>query len=192
MTIFSKIFGKRKRTEPVTVAEPQFEQPKVPRDLFVEDRHPDDIERTKFQGRADSSPKPILQTLLERDYHGLGYRDGYGLHDIDKLVFQLEVIASDFRQAYDRALQDIVMDMDALVPHLTDKVQEVAPEIHRKSKTRYEQLDREFRSLSLQKDLALTGEGYIERSIKYYKSGFIEGYEFYLEEKKMFSHPKIL
>lgn len=190
MTFFSKLFRKR----PVAA---QIEAPamgiasEISKDLFIEERHPRELEVQQPQ-QVKTMERTILETLLERDYRAMGHRDGYHMHHFGRMDLQLEVIAADFRQAYDMALQDVEIQLEDLSVHLSDRTASVAPDLHEKIQSKYDQLVRQKRELMLQKDLAMTGEGYVERSAKYYKAGFREGYDLYIQEELIFKHIKTI
>lgn len=191
MTFFSKLFGKRPvavQTEAPAVMETA---PKIAKDLFVEDRHPEEFGMQEAAEKSRSE-KTILEGLLDRDYQEMGHRDGYHMHDLSWREMRLELIAADFRQAFDMALQDIDIQLDQLGMHLTAILEEEAPDLHKKIQIRHDQLVRQRRELMLQKDLAVTGEGFVEKSAKYYKAGFREGYDLYIQEELIFKHIKTL
>lgn len=190
-TFFKKLFGTR----------PAAAQPAMPstidtlitptKELFIEDRHPHEFlapEPTK-KGKRE---KTILEDLLATDYEGLGHRDGYEDHDLSLLDMRLELIASDFRQAFDRALQEIEMELEPLGIHLTERTQLETPELYERIHTRQDQLIKQKRELMTQKDLAVIGEGFVEKPYRYYKAGFRRGYGLYVEEQLIFKHIKTL
>lgn len=189
MTIFSRLFGKRPafiQTEaPATIdaAHP------IAKELFIEDRAPHEFEVAQ---QLPAKQKTILHDLLQKDYHTMGHRDGHRLHDLTRQDLQLEIIAAEFRQAYDMALQDIEIQLEQICMHLTEKVAAEAPDIHEKLQTRHDQLVKQKRELMLQKDLAVTGEGFVEKSVRYYKAGFREGFDLYVEGELIFKHIKTL
>jgi hypothetical protein len=190
MTIFSKLFGKRpvesKTTAIHQATEP--EKPVVPRDLFIEDRDP-----SFFEADTRSAPKierSLLQDILSLDYEAMGRTAGYSLHDLGRMDEQLDKIASEFRLAYARAIQDLDIEMDGLERHITDRLEAETPDTYRRIKGRYDLCVREKRELMLQRDLAVTGEGYMEKATRYFQSGFRAGYDLYIEEKLLFKHPK--
>lgn len=184
MTFFSRIFGKKA----VDVKATELTQPSVPRDLFIEDRDPD-----FFQSELKSSPereKSLLDDLLSWDYEAMGRAAGYALHDLSRMDEQLDKIASEFRLAYARAIQDLEFEMDGLEKHLTERMEAEAPDTFRKIKGKHELCARQKRELMLQRDLAVTGEGYMEKATRYFRAGFREGYDLFIEEKLIFKRIK--
>lgn len=190
-TFFQKLFGTRPATAqpemPAPILSPTF--PK--RDLFIEDREPREF-LSPEPVRLTKREKTILEELLALDYAGMGHKDGYEIHDLAGLDMQLELIATDFRQAFDKALQDIEVQLEPLGIHLTDRMREETPELFEKIHTRQDQLVKQKRELMTQKDLALTGEGFVEKPYRYYKAGFRRGYDLYVEEQLIFKHIKTL
>jgi hypothetical protein len=190
-TFFKKLFG----TSP---APAQTEIPTISgipafptRELFIEDRDPREFLAPE-PPKKTRRERTILEELLSIDYAGTGHKDGYEIHDLAGLDMQLELIASDFRQAFDKALQDIEAELEPLGIHLTERVQQGAPELYEKIHTRQDQLVKQKRDLILQKDLAVTGEGFIEKPHRYYMAGFRRGYDLYVEEQLIFKHIKTL
>lgn len=166
--------------------------PAIPKHLFIEDRHPRDLDRQEDGALKKSERETILQHLLDRDYRSLGRLDGYKMCHLSKMEEGVELIASDFRQAYDMALQDFQVEIDSLDIQLKPELEELMPDIYEKIRSRLDQLIMQKTDLMLQKDLAVTGEGYLEKPVKYYKAGFREGYDLYVQEKLMFKHVKTL
>ena len=190
MTIFSRIFGKRIDTPSFRQVEE--ERPEMPKDLFIEERHPRELESPDYQRKTARQEKSLLASLLDRDYESMGHKDGYRMHDLCRLEEQLEIIAADFRQVIDMALQDIEIQLDKLRMHLTDKMEVEASDLYEKMHTRDDQLVKQKRELMLQKDLAISGQGFVERPFKYYKAGFKRGYDLYIQEELIFKHIKTL
>lgn len=190
-TFFQKLFGKRPAAGQHEIQAPLVQSPIPSRELFLEDRHPAEF-------LAPEPPKPskrektILEDLLAIDYASRGHKDGYEIHDLSGLDMQLELIATDFRQAFDKALQSIETELEPLRIHLTDRMSQDAPELYEKIHARQDQLIKQKRELTLQKDLAVTGEGYVEKPYRLYKVGFRRGYALFVEEQLIFKHIKTL
>lgn len=190
-TLFKKIFGSAKEvTTPQLPTIPEAATGPV-KELFVEERHPTEFLAPDPPQRRKRE-KTILEDLLAIDYAALGQKEGYEQHDLSKLDMQLDLLVSDFRLAFDRALQDIEVELEPLGIHLTDRVKEETPELFAKIRVRQEQLIKQRSELLTQKDLAVTGEGFIEKPYRYYKSGFRRGYDLYVEEQLIFKHIKTL
>lgn len=189
-TFFKKLFGSRPSAQPVMPS--MQDAAMIPaRELFIEDRHPQEFLAPDVPKRMKRE-KTILEDLLAIDYAGLGQSDGYADHDLALLDLRLELIASDFRQAFDRALQDIESELEQLGVHLTELVEDETPSLFGKIQARHQQLTKQKVELITQKDLAVIGEGYVEKPYRYYKVGFRKGYELYLEEQVIFKHIKTL
>lgn len=188
MTIFSKLFGKRPAAAYVQEAPAMMETPVIDRALFVEE--PPREERGHTATLAEEGT--VLASLLVRDYQSMGRKDGYEYHDLDRMDFQMELIAADFRQAYDKELQEVEHQMAELEPYLVEKIKLEAPDLYIKIETKHKSLLKKQRELMLQKDLAMTGEGYIEPAVKYYKAGFLSGFGVKMKEDILFKHVKIM
>lgn len=190
-TFFKKLFGQKDLATKPEELDIISKTPAPARELFIEDRHPDEFLAPPVP-KEIKREKTLLQDLLERDYLAMGHKDGYETHDLSRMELGKELIASDFRLALDQALQDIEGQLEILAKHLTEMAQEIAPGLYEKSHTRHDQLVKQKRDLMLQKDLAVAGDGYVEKPWKYYKAGFIKGYDLYLEEEVIFKHIKTL
>lgn len=190
-TFFQKLFGTRSAAAQPAMPAPSEITPIPSRELFIEDRHPGEFLAPE-SAKPPKREKTILEDLLAIDYVGIGHQHGYEIHDLAGLDRQLELIATDFRQAFDKAIQSIDIELDSLGIHLSDRVREEAPELYEKIQARHDQLVKQKRDLTVQKDLAVTGEGYVERPYRYYKVGFRRGYDLYVEEQLIFKHIKTL
>lgn len=190
-TFFKKLFGTRPAAAQPEMSAPIVSPAYPTKDLFIEDRHPQEF-LSPEPVRQTKREKTILEELLALDYAGMGHKDGYDIHDLAGLDMQLELIATDFRQAFDKALQDIEIQLEPLGIHLTERMREETPELFEKIHTRQDQLVKQKRELMTQKDLAMTGEGYVEKPYRYYKVGFRRGYDLYVEEQLIFKHIKTL
>lgn len=185
MTIFSRLFGKK----PATAAQEKpavLEAPLVDRALFVEEPQP------QLEPKVPRTEITVLAALLERDYEDMGQKHGYEYHDLDRMEFQMELIAADYRKAYDKELEETEHQLSEIEPYLVEKTREKAPDLYTKLETKHKSLTRKQRDMRLQKDLAMTGEGYIESAVKYYKAGFLAGMELYLKRELLFKHVKIM
>lgn len=190
-TLFKKIFGSGKEvTTPQLPTIPEATTGPV-RELFVEERHPTEF-LAPDQPQRKKRERTILEELLAIDYADLGRKEGYMHHDLSRMDQQLDLLVSDFRLAFDQALQEIESQLEPLGIHLTDRMKEETPELFAKIQVRQEQLMKQRSDLLTQKDLAVTGEGFIEKPYRYYKSGFRQGYELYIEEQLIFKHIKTL
>lgn len=185
MTIFSRLFGKRPAAVQAQEAPALVEIPMVDRALFIADP----IE----SGRQDECVEAsVLSELLTRDYEDAGRKDGHEYYDLDRMKLQIDLIATDFRKAYDKELEEVEYQLGQLAPQLREDLQELVPGLYRKLDTRFKELEKTKRSLQLQKDLAVLGEGYVESAVKYYKAGYLSGMKVRLEGDLMFKHIKIM
>ncbi|TFV94483.1 hypothetical protein E4S40_10705 [Algoriphagus kandeliae] len=185
-----KLFG-IKPSETKQVTQPEFQETVPDRDLFLEDRHPDELMEISSHPQK-STEKTLLEDLLSKDYERIGLRDGYETRDLSEMDEGLRVMAMEFRQVYDKALQDLDDKIAFIRLHLTDELEEKSQTL---SDQVYHSLDlllTQKKDMVAQKDLAMVGEGYIEKPYQDYKRGFKRGYKLYLEEKVMFKRTKTL
>jgi hypothetical protein len=195
MTFFSKLFGKKAPTmveqDKVAMDPMMASIPQIDKSIFIEDRDPTVL----FPVQESIRPKPrksILDDLKSEDYYGMGKRDGYEDHQLTLQDMQVDIIASRFKEEFHKALEDIEERISMMGMYLTPELQLAMPEQHELIHTKHDLLIKQKRTLMLQMDLAVTGEGYIEKSVRYYKAGFRKGMALYLEEKLLFDQSKSL
>ena len=195
MTIFSRLFGKK---APATVEQtitdkfetsPLSQVPQIDKSLFIEDRHPKDI--TRSIEASHIGPIGILEDLKERDYFSLGRRHGYEDRSIDVMEEHVDIIASEFKEAFYAALEDLDEKIDDLAIYLTDEIKKVMPHQYEEIHTKQDKLVKQKREILSQIDLAVLGEGYIERSVRLYRAGFKKGFAFFAQEELLTPHSKI-
>lgn len=192
MTFFKRLFGiKDVATSPEISPAAEATKVHVPRGLFVDESDPGLFDPVQFDAPRPK-PKRLLDELLAKDYEQMGKEAGYKLHDLTLMDTQLKKITADFRLAFERAIQDLEVEMDGLRKHLTDRLKEEAESIYVDFQTRLDQCERQRKELMLQKDLVVTGDGYIEMPWTYFKSGFLKGYSLFAEEELIFKHTKTL
>jgi hypothetical protein len=69
---------------------------------------------------------------------------------------------------------------------LVPQFEEQMPYEYREVMLQKEQLEEQKRDLKQQFDLAILGEGYIEKTVEQYKAGFKKGFRQWTEENLMF------
>ncbi|MDN3601637.1 hypothetical protein QWZ00_00695 [Belliella kenyensis] len=185
MTIFSRLFGKRPAVATVHEQPAVVEAPVIDRALFIEEAAPE-------PRRSREETLTILEELKSRDYERMGKEDGYEFKDFSRMDLQLELIAADFREAYDKELAKVSYQLSELEAVLEERLRETIPGIYRELETKYKSLKAKERELLLQKDLAVTGEGYVERAMKYYRAGFEAGLGVRLKGDLMFKHISVV
>lgn len=191
MTVFSRLFGKKEVAKPAPVQDIP-SSPFIDKMTFIEDRHPSDIFREAQIEKKVVERKTILEELLAKEYYSIGKRDGYEEHCLTLMEEHLEIIASDFREAYYKAIQDIDLSLSEMEVYLSETYKEKVPEIYEKIKTRFDQLKEQKRELLLQMDLGAMGEGFIEKSVRLYRAGFRKGFALWSEEELIFKHIKTI
>ncbi|WP_100629762.1 hypothetical protein [Algoriphagus formosus] len=184
-----KLFGSRQVETPQADKKDQF-IPIPDKYLFTEDRHPEEM----IESRGPSKPKEktLLEDLLSQDFMLKGERDAYSSKDMTALGEGLKLIAMEFRQVYDKAILELDEKIEFLRLHLTDTLEEESMALHDKVYHSLSLLKKQKLDLVTQKDLAMTGEGYIEKAYTEYKVGFIRGYGLYLEGEVLFKPTKTL
>lgn len=188
MTVFSRLFGKRPVAVQAQEAPALVESPKVERALFIEEP----VGIGEGLQPVIEQEQTVLSGLLERDYEDMGRKDGHEYHDLDRMKLQIELIAADFRQAYDMELQEVEHQLGQLEPQLREDLKEIDPGLYRKIDSKFKELTKTKRDLQLQKDLAVLGEGFIEPAVKYYRAGYLSGMKVRLEGDLLFRHIKII
>ncbi|WP_146260421.1 hypothetical protein [Algoriphagus chordae] len=163
--------------------------PQVDRSIFLEERDPSFLISSQ-ETPIKKAPKGILEDLKSEDYYGMGKRDGYDDHELTLMEMHVDIIASRFKEVFHKALEDIEERIAMMGMYLTPEFEAAMPEQHELVHTKHDLLVKQRRELSLQLDLAVTGEGYIEKSVRYYKAGFRKGMALHLEEKVLFHKPK--
>jgi hypothetical protein len=195
MTFFSKLFGKKAPTpveQGIVAADPMMTSiPQIDKSIFIEDRDPSVLFPSQEHVRPKTQ-KSILEDLKSEDYYGIGKRDGYEDHQLTLQDMQVDIIASRFKEEFYKALEDIEERVAMMEMYLTPELQLAMPEQHELIHTKCDLLVKQKRILLLQMDLAVTGEGYIEKSVRHYKAGFRKGMALYLEEKLLFDQSKSL
>lgn len=191
MTVFSRLFGKKEVAKAAPVQDIP-SGPSIDKMTFIEDRHPSDIFREAPIIEQVVERKTILEDLLAKEYYSMGKRDGYEEHCLTLLEEHLDIIASDFREAYYKAIQDIDLVLSEMEVYLSETYKEKVPEIYGRIKTRYDQLKEQKKELLLQMDLGAVGEGFIEKSVRLYRAGFRKGFAIWSEEELIFRHIKTI
>jgi hypothetical protein len=193
MTFFSRLFEKK---TPAMVEQTEVIQdtmmttiPQVDKSIFIDDR---DLMALFPTERVPQkvAPRRILDDLKSKDYFGMGKRDGYDEHDLGIMEMHVDIITSDFREAFHGAIEEIEESIAKLGMYLTSELQEAMPEQHEQIHTKHDLLIKQRRELTLQLDLAVAGEGYIEKYVRYYRAGFRKGQSLFIEEKLLVPTPK--
>jgi hypothetical protein len=192
MNLFSKLFGKKApvlvepQSQILTPSEPMASQiPQIDKSLFTEDRHPSELFPI-MEESSKSSKRSLLEDLKSRSYFSMGKRDGYEDHNFEVMDLNVNLIACDFKEVYAQAVQEIDEQIFKIERALDPKFEREMPLEYREVTMQKEQLEEQKRDLKQQFDLAVLGEGYIEKSIEQYKAGFRKGFGLWKEENLMF------
>jgi hypothetical protein len=188
MTLFDRIFGKKKEDTDKTPTTPYIDKA-----LFIEEREPSDLLGEELRAKSHRESEPtVLGVLLERDYFGMGKRDGYEDHTLEVMEERIELIAAGFREAYYKSRGEILERMDQVKLELTPKAKEIMPDQYARVEKKLMYLERSLEEVMLQIDLASCGEGYMEQSVRSYRAGYRKGYTLRLDEEVLFRDFKII
>jgi hypothetical protein len=122
----------------------------------------------------------------------MGRKIGYEDHRPEVMEEQLDLIASTFREAYYKEKAAILDRMDCYELELSPKTKEVMPDQYARIEKKLAQEHRRLEDIQVQIDLAGCGEGYIEHSVRLFKTGFRKGYTLWLDEEIVFQGTKLL
>lgn len=199
MNLFSKLFGKKapiqvEQTNHVTSPTPEMEQkvPKIDQSLFAEDRHPSELFPILQEEPTQTSKRSLLEDLKAQNYYAMGRKDGYDDPNFEVMDQNLNLIACDFKEVYAQAIQEIDQQLFKIERILDPKFESEMPMEYREVNKQCEQLEEQKRDLKQQFDMAILGEGYIEKSVQQYKAGFRKGFSLWKNENLMFQPFKTL
>jgi hypothetical protein len=192
MNLFSKLFGKKapvqveQNSQTLTPTQ-EMEQhvPKIDQSLFTEDRHPSELFPIHHE-ESKSKKRALLEDLKGQNYYAMGKRDGYEDPHFDVMEQNMNLIACDFKEVYTQAIQEIDEQLFIIEKTLDPKFESEMPHEYREVIKQKERMEEIKRDLKQQFDMAVLGEGYIEKSIQQYKAGFKKGVSLYKNEKLMF------
>ncbi|WP_162342685.1 hypothetical protein [Cyclobacterium salsum] len=190
MSIFTKLFGKKAPVsveQPPVTSEPMVSQlPQIDKSLFTEERHPDELFSSNDPIKQKKSRKSILEDLKAQDYYTMGMSDGLEDHNFETMNQNVNLIACDFKEVYSLAIQEIDEHLFKIERTLDPKFEQEMPQEYREVLMQKEKLEEQKRDLKQQFDLAVMGEGYLEKSVERYKAGFRKGFKQWSEENLMF------
>lgn len=193
MSIFSKLFGKKApalvepQSQILTPSEPMASQiPFIDKSLFTEDRHPSELFPIPDTLGQKQSKKSLLEDLKSKNYYAIGMRDGLDDPNFETMDQNVRLIACDFKEVYAQAIQEIDDHLLKIERTLVPQFEEEMPFEYREVMLQKEKLEEQKRDLKQQFDLAAMGEGYIEKSVEQYKTGFKKGYRQWTNENLMF------
>jgi hypothetical protein len=190
MSIFTKLFGKKAPVsveQPSVTSEPMVSQlPQIDKSLFTEDRHPDELFPSNDANNQKKSRKSILEDLKAQNYYNMGMSDGLEDHNFETMNQNVNLIACDFKEVYSLAIQEIDEHLFKIERTIDPKFEQEMPQEYREVMMQKEKLEEQKRDLKQQFDLAVMGEGYIEKSVERYKAGFRKGFKQWSEENLMF------
>lgn len=175
MSILSKLF-KSRNTNSSIIEQSENEPHSIEESLFVDQVPPQ-------QNTLNIEPDAI-DTFIEKDFKGLGFKAGYHFHSDAVRESDLAMIKSQYKEL----LRDVATEKRESLEKLRI---EIAKLDQTNLKKRYSaaleekktQVERSL--LSIEEEILLISDttGRIEKPISTYEQGFTEGYELYLEEK---------
>jgi uncharacterized protein (UPF0335 family) len=192
MNLFSKLFGKKapaqveQNTQTLTPTQEMEQQvPKIDQSLFTEDTHPSELFPIHNE-ESRTKKRSLLEDLKAQNYYSMGKRDGYEDPNFEVMEQNMNLIACDFKEVYAQAIQEMDEQLFIIEKALDPKFESEMPHEYREVIKQKERLEEIKRDLKQQFDMAVLGEGYIEKSVQQYKAGFKKGISLYKNEKLMF------
>jgi hypothetical protein len=183
MTLFSRIIDRLWGKE----AGQMDLSPLIDRDVFVEDKHPDELLPKKTEGpKSTRFILDLLQEVQQIDYEALGEKDGYEKQDVSRMKVGEDLVIAAFRKQYAYAIEYIEKELQSLRPQLTDELLEVMPVIYGELHELMKSLEDQLAKMALERDLALSGDGIVELAVMRYRAGFEKGYRLFIKEKMMY------
>lgn len=172
MKLFKNIFGKKENNEVIsTQAEiPVVEKVEIDESLFSNLEPPSVSIAKKNRGLLDE-----FNEVLARDHYTLGYRAGYGSHDIESIARYKEVLiseASDILIAGIRKIDIKLLEFNDVL----ERSESLNATLYREIKKNFDSfnLDREYLLDKLES--AREGLGSIKRALLEYEQGFTQGF----------------
>lgn len=178
MSILRTIFGSSNKNEhsssetfaPLTssVVESQHENT-PPIDLFI-DNEPPQGEQQKIASESKSK----ISTFLERNYHSIGFNDGYEYHSYETLEIGKKKIRSEFQLIIDQMIIE-KSEKRLQLKMMIVNVEKIADETRRNLELTIDELNTSIELLYKQKELSSENEGWVMSAIHSYHQGFVQG-----------------
>lgn len=189
MSLFSKLFGKRKQLSVATPAiTPEnnsniVSEDQIPnKDLFVASEEP--------PKRLIQNEQPSKITLfLSRNYNALGVRDGFEYHSSENLVTGKRKIGSEFRLILDLEIQE-KEEKRLQVENLIVDVSSVSALTSQKLQNTLQRINDAIILLVKQKELSIEEEGWVMNAIYSYQQGFVQGLSDYIDSESLLNSTK--
>jgi hypothetical protein len=199
MNLFRKLFGRKAPTsvEPSNqtsnpTQEMEQQTPLIDKSLFIEDRHPSELFPSLGEEPAQPSKRSLLGELKSLNYYAMGKRDGLEDPNFEVMEQNVNLIACDFKEVFSQAIQEIDEQLFKIERILDPRFESEMPMEYREVSKQREQLEEQKRDLKQQFDMAVLGEGYIEKSVQQYKAGYRKGFSLWKNENLMFQPFKTL
>lgn len=171
MNIFKSLFGKPTAIE--VAPTPTF----VDERLFVSNEEP--------VTDANLAPSKLnaLEEIIARNFVNEGFSDGYESHNVGLLANRMESMVAEYRLVFRSQIQQIDALITELQPYLMDEVKVHMKEQYVRILAQHDQLKLEKAALEGELELAVKGEGLIEKAICDYRLGFEKGFALFTDER---------
>jgi len=121
-----------------------------------------------------------IESFLDQDFYKKGYVDGYQYHTQDILDNRVRSIKADFRLQLDQSIDQKRRELLNLKMRSLD-VEGLSERILRRIEATADDFRAMIARLELEKELSVSDEGWVMKSVHSYRDGFIRGLEEYNE-----------
>jgi len=149
--------------------------PIVDRAIFIDENEPGPFITSGIKSTA-------LDQFLEKDYEGMGYKDGYAYPENEYLENKIKLMKADFKFAVDKHLDNLRSEVGELKIHII-KTHGISERLEAQLNEKVKQHEININELDMQKILSTDDEGFISSTVYAYRLGFIKGVEKYQQEK---------
>lgn len=150
----------------------------VPENLFVDHTPPPE----KQENSHETGDCINIQTFLDQDYFGQGYKDGFNYHTPETLNQHVKCIKSDYRIKLD-LLIDMKRRKILELRNQNIEVGSLSDRISRQIELLISDLTVTIERLEKEKVLSSEDEGWIMKAVNAYREGFSRGFEMYNDER---------
>jgi len=139
-----------------------------PAELFIDKNPP------ATQTRTEEYSTNKISRFLNRDYHTLGFNDGYEYHSNETLESGNKKIKANFLLILDQSIEEKQRERLKTKNLLID-VREVSEDASKKLENTIDELNLSINTLQKQKELSCDNEGWVMTAIHSYHMGFKQG-----------------
>lgn len=129
------------------------------------------------------SPKGI-KAFLDKDFHSMGYSDGYTSHSAESMKNQVDVIKSEFRKVLSEKIDELRQEMLEMESHLIN-IEGVDVRLEKQVQKTLEYFEEMKNDLEAEKALSALDEGMVMVGVHKYREGFVRGLMAFQEEKML-------